>query len=52
MDKGIMRIRGLAYEDVVAILLNNGYEVKITVEPQGNINETYFVIEYEEFIDE
>lgn len=52
MDKGIMRIKGLAYEDVVKTLLNNGYKVKITVEPQGNIYETYFTVEYEEFFDE
>ena len=52
MDKGIMRIKGLVYEDIVVILINNGYTVKVTVEPQDNINDTYFTIEYEEFLDE
>lgn len=48
---GQMSIKGLAYEDIVAILLNNGYEVVTysdAYEEQlsQNISERWFYIAY------
>lgn len=34
-DKGNMKLRGMCYEDVIRILSNNGYDVKVSVKNHG-----------------
>lgn len=44
---GKIVIKGLAYEDVVGILVNNGYNVQVSVNACRNYSEAYFTIDYQ-----
>lgn len=44
---GLMQIKGGAYEDIIAILCNNGYTTEVTTEPvQTNYQQAIHVIRY------
>lgn len=47
LKKGRVVIKGLAYEDVVGILVNNGYNVQVSVNACKNYSEAYFTIDYQ-----
>lgn len=46
MAKGKIVIKGLAYEDLVAILTNNGYDVEVKAKSTSNATQNTYVIKY------
>ena len=46
MQGGRIEVTGLSYEDLVAILTTNGYDVQVTVHATQNATSNKYVIDY------
>lgn len=46
MESGRIEVKGLSYEDLVAILTTNGYDVQVTVNATHNATSNKYVIDY------
>ena len=46
MAKGKLVIKGLAYNDLIAILTTNGYDVEVKAESTSNATKNTYVIKY------
>ena len=46
-NKGVIYIEGLPYEDLIAILTTNGYEVTVNAKPTTNATKNIYKVEYE-----
>lgn len=46
MSKGKIEVKGLCYEDLVAILTTHGYDVKVEAKATSNATQNTYVIKY------
>lgn len=46
MSEGIIIVKGLCYEDLVAILTTNGYDVNVEAQSTSNATHNTYIIKY------